>query len=46
MHTLLAKLVPSGLSRGLRVDTAAAALRRTRPRDVLGRTLHGWPPTS
>lgn len=33
------KLVPSGLSRGLSADAAAEALRRTRPRDPLGKTV-------
>ncbi|WP_436502254.1 hypothetical protein [Actinokineospora sp. HUAS TT18] len=39
LHALLVKLVPSGLPRGLTADTAAAALRRTRPCSDLGRTL-------
>src|SRR3954470_14736520 len=39
LHALLVKLIPSGLPRGLTADTAAAALRGTRPRSDLGRTV-------
>lgn len=33
LHTLLVKLIPSGLPRGLTAELAAEALRRVRPRD-------------
>jgi transposase len=39
LHTLLVKLVPSGLPRGLTAESAAEALRRIRPHNALGRTL-------
>lgn len=39
LHALLVKLVLSGLTRGLTAESAADALRRVRPRDLLGRTL-------
>jgi transposase len=39
LHSLLVKLVPSGLPRGLTAESAADGLRRVRPRDALGRTL-------
>jgi transposase len=39
LHVLLAKLIPSGVARGLTAELAAEALRRVWPRDTLGRTL-------
>lgn len=39
LHAVLAKLILSGLPRGLSAELAAEALRRVRPRDTLRRTL-------
>ncbi len=39
LHTLLVRLIPSGLGRGLTTEAAAQALRRIRPRTPLGSTL-------
>jgi transposase len=41
LHALLVTLIPSGLPRGLTAQTATEALRRTRPRTTLGRTVRG-----
>jgi transposase len=39
LHSLLSRLVPAGLSRGLTAEGAAQMLRSVRPREHYGRTL-------